>query len=79
MRSGSAHLDLELAVEAKAEAEEDKAEVGGPALIEPEKGGTKGRSAQRGEAGKVHGGRRRRRKERGSKGEVDMSVAGECG
>ena len=37
------------------------------------------RSAQRGEAGKVHGGRRRRRKERGSKGEVDMSVAGECG
>ena len=38
------------------------------------------RSAQRGEAGKVHGGRRRRRsKERGSKGEADMSVAGECG
>ena len=33
LRSGSAHWDLELAVEAKTEAEEGKAEVGWPALI----------------------------------------------
>jgi len=39
---------------------------------QPEKGGTKARSAQGAEAGKVYGGRRRR-KERGAKGEADMS------
>ena len=44
--------------------------------MEPEKGGTRARSAQREEAGKVHG-ERGRKKERGAKGEADMSVAGE--
>ena len=51
--------------------------------IRPEKGGTKARSAQGTDAGKVHGGsrgrRRRRRKEHRVKGEADVSVVGECG